>query len=469
MRLRLAAVGYLTLQLIRILSAQPKPDADGFVITAAFHRDEWYEVAYGQNPVPFYRNPYTGAPNRPPYPWRPGAVAWAASDTVFPNRLSFDLTVNESVSPTSLDIGGWAPVNALPAPPVVNGPQVPLQATTSNTGGSIKPGVYLIAFSGGVAGPVSNFVTAVVPSGTNTNTITVSGIIWGNNTNQVITPYVGEDSLHMRRAGISTYTSTSADANGNHTSFSFLGISVDGSGMPDVVFSSMLLEAYDLIHGGVWGDAIGSVSVGGSILTFPNAAFTINQWAGYTMTLYYEKAIGPQIPINVSVLSNTATTVSLAGIPGWVAGNVVVMRPQSTGITANTIGDANFVNSYGPSGLTANAEIGNLLWIIAGTGAGMPPYTIASNTATAFTISGQWYITPDSTSVYIVTSPHPRYSIQTGTIANDGSFNGQLVGSISTANFAGGSLWVGAISLDNAGNPSPERYAPFREVWVPLR
>jgi len=48
------------------------------------------------------------------------------------------------------------------------------------------------------------------------------------------------------------------------------------------------------------------------------------------------------------------------------------MRAKAATVAANSIRDANFVNFYGPSGLTPNAKVGNLVRIIAGMGAGQP-------------------------------------------------------------------------------------------------
>ena len=57
-------------------------------------------------------------------------------------------------------------------------------------------------------------------------------------------------------------------------------------------------------------------------------------------------------------------------------------------ITANTIGDPNYVNFYAPSGLAINQDAGCFAQIIAGTGAWSAAKTIASNTATVHTILG---------------------------------------------------------------------------------
>jgi hypothetical protein len=144
------------------------------------------------------------------------------------------------------------------------------------------------------------------------------------------------------------------------------------------------------------------------------------------------------------------------------------MRAKAAHITATTIGDDNFVNSYNAGlGLTPDAEIGKLIRIIAGTGKGQTPAVIKSNTNKIFTIMKEWEVTPDSTSVWIVEAATWQYKRFTDTLHNDGTAAASfVVGQIPLVNFNDGSLLVMGLTLDSDERPSFEAYAPIREVYV---
>lgn len=452
-------------QAVRVISLKPDTDGEKWNVKCAWHQDDWYEYAYGQNPAPFQTNPLLNPPARPPYPWRPGGFSWGGFDSLFPTSTSFGVKVNTANSPVSLDISGRTPNNVLASG---YGPLVPLQAATANTGGAILPGQYFIAVASTATGPVSSFITVVVPAGTSTNTISFSNVQWrGTAASPQI--FVGESALTMRMSAALSWTGSSPDANGNPTAFTIGTIDPDGIGLPDVNFSNFWAQAKVIVHGGVWGAAASSVGSSGGFatVTFAGASFTTNQWAGYTLSAYQFTGLGG--PYNWSVSSNTADTLTLAVGPthGPAVGVALVMRALSGSITTSTIGDANFVNIYAPSGLTVNAEAGNLIRIIAGTGARQPAMTIKSNTTTVFTIIGNWYVTPDATSVFIVEAPTWQYVRETGIISNDGTGSTPVVTSLPLTNFIPGSYLVQVLALDSAGNTSPESYAPIREIYVP--
>lgn len=450
--------------LARLLSATPNSDGEEWDLQFRLHHDVFHTDAYGQDPAPYQKIPESGKRIGPPYPWQPNFGSWPASAALNPYYAAVNLVVDTSVSPTAIDFYGQPPVNQ-----IASGfaPQLPLQATTSNTGGSIPPGTYLIAVGASNAGPVApHFVKAVVPVGTSTNTITVSGIVWSAASS--MTPYIGEHSWRMRECDLTDYTTSSPDAYGNPTSFTITAITPIGStGLPDGNFSKFLFVARDIIHGGVWGDAV--TSVGANSLTFAAGGWATNQWAGYKISLYYRASSSAQTHGDYIVASNNTTTLILTTSHTLQPGDVVVMRAQAAIVTSNTIRDPNFVNSYAPGGLTVNAHVGDLIKITAGTGAGQPPATIQSNTNDQFTIFGSWTIQPDSTSLYIVISAAFRYISPTGPIQNTSGFVSPVpkLGSIKTLNFRFGSLLIEGIAVDANGNESPERFAPIREVWIP--
>ncbi|HEX4138370.1 MAG TPA: hypothetical protein VHY84_27415 [Bryobacteraceae bacterium] len=453
--------------LARLLSATPQTDGEHWDLAFRWHYDAWHTDAYAQNPAPYQRNPQLGPPNRPPYPWRPG-FGDGGSIAELQGKFGFNLKINTANSPVTLDISGFTPVNTPPSGPT---PQTPLQATVSTTGGSIPSGTYLLSISAGPAGPVSQyFITAIIPAGTTTGSITISGVVW-QAAAAAVTVFAGTCSFNVHEISSLSWTGSSNDTFGNPTVFTITTIDPDGAGLPDPAFNSFLFQVKDIVHGGVWGAAANSAGITGGFATatFTGVSWTTNQWAGYTLSSYggVNGGSGGVAPFDWVVASNTANTLTFVSIHGPTTGVVVVMRAKAASISANTIGDPNFVNSFGPSGLTVNAEAGNLIRIIAGKGANQPPIPILSNTATVFTLASNWAITPDSTSQYIVEAPAWRYSIAGDTIVNSGSGASPVIGSIPVVNFAYGALLVEVITVDAGGRWSAERYAPIREVWVP--
>jgi hypothetical protein len=462
----------------RLLSAQPNTDGEEWDITGQFHQDQWYEDAYGQNPVPF-QQPRSAPIRALPYPWQPASEHAEASsivDAIYAANASFTLDVNTDSYPAQITISGVHPVNA---PAQGTPPIVPLQAATANTGGHILPGTYVLALTLGIAGPVSHLTTAVVPAGTNTNTITISGIEWPNDGihHSAALLLIGTSILNMQSQGFAGigWTGSSPDANGNPTvATATLPALGGGTGQPDATFQEYAVVEASIEHGGVWGDAVTSAPSGSGYqdLYFAGSggAWTINQWAGYTLSLYYRPGVRQPI-INYAVASNTIDTLHVTGMlpgAGFFAGDVVVLRAKSGHITAIAIGDDNFINSYAPSGLDPTKEPGRQIVIIAGTGAGQPAKLILSSTATIFTIAQPWDVTPDSTSVFIVISPTNAYEYTTKTVTNDGSFSAAVpVATTPAITTEAQTLLIQVASAGADGNHFPMRYQPFREVYIP--
>ncbi len=460
----------LSMVLVRLLSVTPDTDGEHWTLNGRWHTDVWHTDAYGQNPAPFQG--MQGGRVGPPWPWRPGLFVWSLHDAMYPAGPGFRLTATVAAYPAQLAIAGETPVNAVPPgfPP-----QIPLQATTASTGGSIRPGTYLIAVSANaVIGPVNKlFVKAVVPAGTNTNTITVSGIVWPPAAQPAPAIFAGVASIAMAYQGLpgsGTYLGAANDANGNPTEFTLTAI-VDGFGLPDPNFQSFFVRQTDIIHGGCWGDAI--TSIAGGVLTFAAGAWTMNQWQNHILSLYYRPGVALQPTCNLKVLSSTANTLTVStgfGYPAFAPRDVVVMRALASSITANTIGDANYMNSYAPAGLTVNQDAGSLAQIIAGTGAWTSAKTIASNTATVHTILGTWDVMPDASSIYIVLAPS-SIETPTGTVTNDGtaSIFGTVASAIPASTVAAQQVLVQVATADAAGNYFPMRYQPAREIYIPLQ
>jgi hypothetical protein len=271
--------------------------------------------------------------------------------------------------------------------------------------------------------------------------------------------------MNMHTAASASYTGSGPDGNGNPTEYVFTAISADGLGLPDINFNQFLVEEWGLVHSGVLGDTVASIDVTGKILTF-SGGWTTNQWAGYVLSLQYRPGVTTQPALNMVVTSNTADALTMPAT-GFLAGDVVVLRFKAGHITSNTIGDDNMQNSYYPGGMDINDEIGNLIFILAGTGVGQSPKTVASNTHTVLTITGTWDVTPDATSVFLILSPAVVYSYYTNAQRGDGTIALSLIAQTRAITASQQALLVSVSTADAGGNTGPWQYQAVREVWIP--
>lgn len=294
--------------------------------------------------------------------------------------------------------------------------------------------------------------------------------------------------MNMRACASGSYSSSTPDASGNPTSYTFTSLTPDGLGLPDVNFRQFQVEEIEVVHSGLWSNTVGSVDSGGTVLTFASAAWTANQFVDRVLSLYYRPNVTTQPVLNLVVSANTATTVTVSA-SGFLVGDVVVMRMMASTFSDNTIGDSGLVHySYSSpgrtprlalsrlgrgrvgTGLPVNGDAGNLIFIIEGAGAGQAPKTIASNNASTFTIVGTWDVMPDYTSVFIVLAPTVAYTYKTKPMVNDGSQTALGIVAITPAvQSQSQQLLISVLTVDSKGNFAPVQYQPYREVAVPAQ
>lgn len=116
-------------------------------------------------------------------------------------------------------------------------------------------------------------------------------------------------------------------------------------------------------------------------------------------------------------------------------------------------------------GLSDDEAKGKLLRVIAGTGRGHV-YKIASNTATAITIEGDWITTPDSTTRYITEEPDWFRVVDT-TPANIKDFPPTEIPrvNLSLQGYSRRTLLIALIPVDGGGNESPESACQVRDWY----
>jgi hypothetical protein len=459
-------------QLFRVLSAKPiGKDGRKWEIRGTWHEDSWYEDSPQQIAVPLYSNPFRGNTGGPPIPWKPDAVTTTSADPVLAGASTFALqqvlqNSGDGQPINSITVSGIRPINSLSA---ISAPLVPVQANTSTSAGSIPAGTYVVQV---FAIDSSNQYS----QGSTLMNATLSA------TGEIIVPVTGWDSGTSKYevfCGTSNFTlqSVAGPTSGTPSSITLTSLPVANSkyGPPDPSFFRFRFRAKPLTQNGSWRTVaagamqVTAVNTGAKTITVGTASWTTNEWAGRTLALVSAKDTTASSPVFEDVVvSNTGTVLTMTSTPTAVSvGDWVQVYAKATAATSSTITDSKWVNSVNASGLTANAEKGNLVRIIAGTGAGQTA-TIASNTTTAITISGTWATTPDSTSIFWIEAPQWTYDYEAApiTVATlDAS--PVAAGNIPVDNFLGRSVLIEALTEDQNGGFAPEYLAPLRSIYVP--
>jgi hypothetical protein len=464
------------LQLMRIRQISPEANYERCTYDLTLHDDAWYADRFES----VTGNPATAARRnrlaRPSWAWRPyevqpasGDPLYGRTDWTFGLQLSYD-ALRDGGPQAVATITGLQPVNE---PANLQPPVLARQGTTASSGGSLKGSgtVYFVAVAmrdaNGRPGPLSApCVTPVAQAGV-VNTITAAVEYWDP-----------AGSGYFVFVGLSPGTLSAT----NDTGFAGTPASVTVTdlpeatwGPPDTEFDRLLVRPKYVWHEGVFGAAI-SAPPGARTITIAGAGWTVNQWAGYDCTVSAKGDLSALAVLNFRVASNTATVLAIDGASpdpnalGVAAGDVLVMlsKPTVGGVGSKTLTDANWANtlSNGGLGLTAHQEQGRILRIIAGKGRGYK-YKIDDNTSTAVTIAGDWVVTPDSTSRYVI---EDAAALPEGGDSDSVSNSDQAAGiqiRIPLANYAGSTILLEAVTVDGGGNESAPQNNPVRMVYVP--
>ncbi len=140
---------------------------------------------------------------------------------------------------------------------------------------------------------------------------------------------------------------------------------------------------------------------GASTLTHGTAAWTVNQWRGYTAYITAGQGAGQQRVI----LANTATQLTVA--PNWTTNPnntsvyAIISPPLATGTA--TAGANNSLSNTAAT-WTNNQWLGKTVTITAGTGVGQQRL-ITMNSNNVLTIAPNWATNPNNTSVYSISAP----------------------------------------------------------------
>jgi hypothetical protein len=452
-------------QLLRITKVTPSTNFATVKIEAAWHSDEWYLDSFGQSGYVSLSNPARGRLDRPPFPWLPNQITGLSSDPFFStSNFTFDLaqeygTAADGSSIVNLLVKGKIPVNTFST--AVHPPLIRPAASTTGTGGTLTGNrTYSLAVcakdtNGLYSGP-SDLVNVQVPTGTNTNTVTLTDLTWDSSTDGYAL-FAGTDPNLM---------CFQSETTGTPSTIALNSLSDRTWGLPDIEFDRLKAKVKKVIHGGVIGQNILSATT--STITIPAGTWTTNEWAGRTATFVGNIADLSTLPVaNYTIVSNTNDTLTVTGDPtaaGIGVNDILLIRTLATTHTATTIGDALFVNSTYPSGMTVDGEIGHRVRIIAGTGAGQVA-TIVSNTSTVLTIDGSFNPVPDGTSVFNIEEATWIEDYQTNPLNNSANDSG-ITMRLRVDNFLNTLLLVQVLTVDGNGKESLEAKSAWREIWL---
>ena len=475
--------GYV-LQLFRVLKIVPSTDGTIWKLTLQWHEDIWYEDQYGQTPQAFYSNAGLTKPSRPPLPWQPFTdQPTTASGDAYHTEWNFGITEIDLIQSSGslnvqLQVTGVLPVNQIKAS--MQQPRVPIQATTSPTGGTIPGGhTYIIIIcaidAGGNYSPPSGPLTVTIPPTTNTNTLTISNIGWPLGANGY-TVFVGTDHYNITQqfttTGGAPPTNVTLGSIPNQITFA----------PPDLASGSMEVKGKLVIHEGIIGETVVGVSGGGHTVTIgaPATGSLGDLTVGGTVV---RKLIligrpnwqGNDLPIvefNISSNSGEVITVDrdpTAGSPNNIQiGDVVVITSQANINSATTIGDTMFTtaggNPYGGSGVD-NGDLSFMIMIVRGTGRYQQRLITAVSAGTTYTIDHAWNIQPDATSMFIVVEKDWRYGSDVAMV-NNPAYNSAVVSLLNIDNYLQKPVLVMVLVGDQQGiNFASEFRSPFRIQW----
>ena len=148
---------------------------------------------------------------------------------------------------------------------------------------------------------------------------------------------------------------------------------------------------------------------------------------------------------------------------GVEPGDVLIIRAMPPGACPpDSISDPKFQNAIYPAGMTPDAEIGNLVRVISGTGRGQVR-RIVDNDATTLWIDTPWDTPPDSTSRFIVEAPAWQYFAESNPTRNSDRTLETTI-RVSVENLFEQQFLVQAVAVDAVGVESPDSLSPTREI-----
>jgi hypothetical protein len=425
--------------------------------------------------------------------WAPYQVQADPADALWPNEFSFNLQQTFQYGGdgrllTSAVVAGILPVNQFVpdcgAPDVKKG-----GAAWSSTGGGIPAGTTLyVQICAAVVdttqtpnvvqqySPPSEILILQVPfNGVNTNSLTINNIRWPNNSalnGWVLFANTAEDLICGQESG-----------DGLPASITFTGpVARQTYAVPDFDLDILRLRAQVLIHGGVLGAGVDSVT---TTSIFSHATIDParkDDWNDRVLAIIGRQqgdGIAPWTAFNIThfdtatgefVLDRDPTAVSVNNNGGPVqVGDIFVVCFAGYDNSANpyVIGDKGLNNGSNippHTGETPNDpnRIGRMVRVIKGTSRGKSA-KIVSNDQTNYTLDQPLPI--DATSIWIVCDPGWTYSKDV--VVNNADPSNVTLSAIEINNYDGLALLVEGVTIDDEGVIIDDADACVRMLYIP--
>jgi hypothetical protein len=461
-------------------------------ITAKTVTVSMYDLDMGPKPVDV-----TAAPlpvlfyPQPQGEWAPYQVQASSLDALFPDEYTFGAAqlytiLNDGSALARITATGKLPANEfIPncgAPSILSG-----NVAVSTTGGTIKGGQILrVAVcarnSDGVCSPPSEVLLISIPTGTDTNSFTVGGILWPPGVVGLVdyVLFVSDKDDLICAQGTSGSGPTGT---GTPDAIHFEGpIARSTWALPNVRLKNVRLKAKRCVHGGVLGAGIDDV-VGSSITSFECIdVASIDDWTGRQLVLIGRQQSNDGTPgeapfssFNITAFNPGTGVFTLdRAVTGVQAGDAFCVGfkgydNSSDPFTFTDTGISNSLNfdpvSGDPtphSGLTVGYEKGLILRVLAGFNRGARA-KVVNNDATSYTLDSPLLV--DETSFVIVESSTWEYVSDSSPIDNSNPQVSTAV-AVPTANFVKLTTLVGGFTVDDKGIESPDGDAPARMVYV---
>ena len=419
--------------------------------------------------------------------WAPYQVQANGGDAIWPGEWTFDVVQTYTLQQDGSFSGGVTagitaklPVNRfIPGctPPSVKAGQV----TQAATGGSLLGGTtYRIQVcavnAAGVYSPPSEIVIVPVPAGTNTNQVTLAGIIWPQIvglTGYVVFAADNDDLICGQQTGALTQIATEPYA------YTPASITISGPfnrqtyGVPNPNITTVRAKGKRLIHAGPVGALVDSVSSCSIVSAECIDVAATDNWVGRDLVVVGrapQNGSAPFIsyPIVGFVPSTGAFTLSVDPTGTVLPGDIfaVSFLGYDNSATPTVLTDAGISNGTNPTPHTGEAtndpnRIGNYVRAVAGQNRGAVA-KIVSNTATAYTLDRPFLI--GASTRWIVETAAWETSIDLALDNSDPLKSTAL--QLPVGNYPNLPVLVALVAVDQNGDESDESNAPLRMLWI---
>lgn len=411
--------------------------------------------------------------------WAPFQIQADPADALFPYEYTFDIAqsymalANGSpqasvIATGKLPVNDFIPNCGSPEIPLANVSQVP-------TGGSIPGNITLFlqlcaTDANGRYSPASAPITIDIVPGTNTNQVSMAGIIWPNIvglTGYVVFASDRENLICGQQTG-----SMSGSIGAYHPTLITLGAPLARStyAVPNQNTAKLKLKGRRLVHGGVIGAEVDSLTTSTVVSSETVDVTSADNWAGRVLAVI-GRASGsaPYAHFNITAFDPLTGIFTLDRDPiaaGVQAGDVFVVCFLGYDNSSNpyNIADAGISNaSDGHVGEAINDpnRIGNFILIIKGLSRGLSSKIVA-NGHTDYTISTP--IVLDSTSVWIVVTAAWEDFSEVPVVNADPTKATQI--NMDVSNYDQLPILVGATTVDVNGNEAADGDGPIRMIWI---